>query len=253
MRVESPKPLRNGGWLHRLRDRDNRHSGRVGHVAVVERRVPRDFAQLAERYVRAATNEAVPQLARELGVTPEALRRLHVGWDGQAWTFPMRSASGCITGIRRRFPTGRKLAVKGSREGLFIPDGRPDAGQLFIAEGPTDTAALLSLSFAAIGRPSCTGGTAYLLQLANGRDVVIGGDQDSPGRRGAILLARELQAVCPSVKVIIPPPGLKDIRAWIQAGATRNNIEFTQENGPIVRFAKPARRAVGVTLYAAAG
>ena len=162
----------------------------------------------------------------------------------------MRDVTRRIIGVRRRFPNGRKCCVNGSQTGLFVPTGVPDTGQLLICEGPTDTAALLTLGFPAIGRPSCTGGMTYLVHLARGRNVVIVADADVPGQRGAIRLATSLRPHCPSVRIIVPPCGVKDARAWVQAGATRGDIEWTIANGPIVRFAEPTRRAVGVTYRA---
>jgi hypothetical protein len=77
----------------------------------------------------------------------------------------MMDVAGRVQGIRLRFSNGRKLAVRGGREGLFVPSGLAATNQLLICEGPTDTAALLDLGFAAVGRPSCAGGTRLLVEL----------------------------------------------------------------------------------------
>ena len=247
MWVKGDRPTRNGGWLHRLtldtriREHVERATVAGGHKPLV------DFGELAGRYARAAGDSSVKQLARSLGVSTGSLRRLHVGFDGRAFTFPMCDGAGRIIGIRRRFPNGGKCCVTGSATGLFIPTGLLAAGVLFIAEGPTDCAALLDLGYYVIGRPSCRGGTTYIVQLARNRNVIIVGDADGPGQRGAIQLAPELRPICPSVQIIIPPPDIKDARAWLQAGATPRDIELTLRDGPIVRFAEPTRRAVGVT------
>ena len=251
MRVASEKPLRNDGWLHRLTS-DDWHRPRVRRIELPawERSPVRDFGELSAQYEAAAGDSTVAWLAAQLGVSAESLRRLHIGHDGRAYTFPMRMPDGSVCGIRLRYPNGRKLSVKGGRDGLFLPDPATDEtepGPLFIAEGPTDCAALLDLGFVTIGRPSCSGGTAYVVQLARNRNVIIVGDADGPGKRGAIQLARELRPSCPSVQIIIPPPGIKDARAWLQAGATPRDIELTLRDGPIVRFAEPTRRAVGVS------
>lgn len=247
MWVRSDRPTRNGGWLHWLTPdigiRD--HVGRA--TTVRNRRPPRDFDQLSTRYERAATDRHIEGLGRELGVTAESLRGLRVGWDSRAWTFPMFDGTGRVIGIRRRFSNGYKCCITGSANGLFIPAGLPNEGRLFVAEGPTDTAALLNLGFAAIGRPSCNGGTAYIVEVARSRDTVIVGDRDAPGQRGAIQLACELRGICPSVDVIVPPPGVKDARAWRQAGATRRDIESTLRHGPIVHLPEHIDRAIGVS------
>ncbi|MGB2986940.1 MAG: hypothetical protein WBE26_13795 [Phycisphaerae bacterium] len=238
MRVESPKPLRNGGWLHRLRHSHDWHRGRgySARVALPETTGPQDFGKLAKRYERAATDAAVARFSRVLGVMPEGLRRLHVGWDGEAWIFPMTDATGVVVGIRRRLRDGRKLSVKGGREGLFIPTDLSEFGKLLVCEGPTDTAALLDLGFDAIGRPSCTGGTRHVVALARGRDVVVVSDADDPGQWGATRLASTLQSYCPTIRIILPPPGIKDARAWVRAGATADDIRGTLKNGTVRRL-----------------
>ena len=259
MRVESPRQLHNGGFLHRLADGNGSRPECVSHFERprMNRTPSPDFRRLSEQYERGGSDPDVAQLASQLGVSAESLRRLHIGYDGHGWTFPMRDATGRILGIRRRLPNGRKLAVRGSREGLFIPDPlgvEPEGAELFVCEGPTDTAAILTLGLTAIGRPSCTGGIAYVVTRARGRDVVIVGDQDmnGSGQRGALRLARELQPICPLVQIIMPPPGINDVRAWVCAGAIRSDIESTRQNGPIVRFAEPTRRAKG-NMYCETG
>lgn len=225
MRVESSKQLHNGGWLHRLCENGDWQGSYVGRVAVVERRTPKDFGRLAERYERAACDAKVARFAGELSVSFESLRRLHVGWDGTAWTFPMTSASGTVTGIRRRFPDGRKLSVKGGREGLFVPNGLPERGALLVCEGPTDCAALLTLYSPAIGRPSCRGGVRLLCEFCRGRPVVVLADGDEPGRIGASVLAQALRLYCLSVRIVRPPLGMKDTREWVRRGGTMQEIQ----------------------------
>ena len=252
-RVQSSKRVGDAGWLHRLRDAHGWHRRRkfTARAALAKVTKSQDFEQLAELYERAAGDDAVTRLARDLGIAVESLRLLGIGWSAhhRAWSFPMTDPNGIVRGIRLRRPNGFKFAVTGGRDGLFIP-GSPtdgdDAAPLFICEGPTDTAALRDIGFRdVVGRPSCTGGTAYVMQLARGRQVVIVADSATPGQRGAIRLAGELRGVCPLVRIIVPPPGIKDARAWLRAGARRSDIEVTIRNGPIVRFAEPTRRAVG--------
>lgn len=228
MRIESPKRLRCGGWLHRLHDDEGTRKGRrirrVTLRACPEPEPVADFGQLAERYAAAVNADALARFARELGVSVNALRRLRVGWDGAAWTFPMVNAAGVVTGIRRRLPDGRKLSVQGGREGLFVPIALPADGLLLITEGPTDCAALLTLGFAAIGRPSCTGGVKLCCDFARGRGTVIVADGDEPGQFGAEALAMVLRLYCPSVQVICPSSA-KDARDWLRRGGTRADVQ----------------------------
>lgn len=173
------------------------------------------------------TCEAVKDLAVTLGVTYEALSLLACGYSGEhkAFAFPMWDGSGRIIGIRLRDSNGRKWAVTGSRQGIFSTPrfGDPKHNTVFIAEGPTDTAAVLSMGLPAIGRPSCNACIAYTLaQIARDefRRAVIITDNDDPGIKGAMALQAELNI--PSC-ILVPPA--KDIREFYTAGGTRELLE----------------------------
>jgi putative DNA primase/helicase len=187
----------------------------------------RDFEALALEYQRATDPDELEVFADSLGLDPDALRRLGVGWDGSAWCFPMKGVDGTVVGIRRRFPDGTKSSVKGGREGLFIPSELSTTATLFVCEGPTDCAALLGLGLDAIGRPSCTGGVAMTLEFCKGRNVVIMADDDTnkTGRKGADTLASELVSVCESVRIIEPPDGINDARSWVRVGCEAPDVQ----------------------------
>ena len=224
-RVESPHSQGEAGWYHPTEP---------GKVAVPVRREdppPAHPAGWWKSYTERCQSDGagrLPGLARELGVTVEALERLCAGWSGDAWTFPMRTPAGRILGVRLRLLSGRKLAVRGGREGLFYPADlpeHPEGSTLLICEGPTDTAAALDLGALAVGRPSCTGGVRHVVELVRKRhpgQVVVVADDDGPGRRGAEALANTLLPYVRRVQVVTPPA--KDLRAWVCAGATRAGL-----------------------------
>ena len=119
------------------------------------------------------------------------------------------------------------MAISGGRSGLFIPTDLGQPKQLLVAEGPTDTAALLDLGFATVGRPSCNTGNALVVRLVRSSkcvETVVVADHDAPGKRGASDLASQLVGYCRSVRVIAPPDGIKDARAWLISGATHNDV-----------------------------
>ncbi len=169
-------------------------------------------------------------IAHSLGVSPESLFRLQVGWDHQrqAVTFPMSDALGHIVGIRFRRSDGSKLSLRGGSEGLFLPiDLQPRPGQLLITEGPTDCAAALSLGFQALGRPSCTGAQTQVVELVRRlrpTQAVIVADNDAPGLEGGRKLARALILHVSDLRLIQPPPGTKDLRAWVRQGGTPDDL-----------------------------
>ena len=74
-----------------------------------------------------------------------------------------------------------------------------------------------------------------LAQFARGREVVIVGDSDEPGRKGAEALARELALHCPAVRVVYPPDGIKDLREWKSRGLTKAALREAIQAAQLVR------------------
>lgn len=223
MRIQSDRPARNGGWIHRLSD----------PIPTYQRPPPRDdalrpcFESLWRNWRICTEPVKVDAFARHLGVNDQALWDLGAAWAWQhsAWAFPMHDGAGKIDGIRLRNDAGDKWAVKGSHQGIFMPRVWPSVPDMaLICEGPTDTAAALTLGFYAIGRPSCVGCediiVATIRRLAIRRVVVVA-DNDGPGKAGAERLSKTLRV--PN-KTIVPPG--KDIREWVRNGATQELVNF---------------------------
>lgn len=161
----------------------------------------------------------LPVLAADLGVTVDSLNMLECqatgGWP-RTWGFPMKDGYGNYIGIRLRNEWGKKWAVTGSQAGIFIPVTVPHR-RVFIVEGPTDTAAGLSMGLFTLGRPSCSGGVTHICDYIHRRefvkDVVIIADNDDPGIRGAKELQRWLKV--PSCVLTLP---CKDLREFNKIG-----------------------------------
>lgn len=203
-----------------------------------------DWAPVAEEFRAAITSAQVDQLAANLGVLPASLRALHIGWatrqrlrdlgaGGSGWAakfpdgayaFPERDASGGVIGIAFRAADGRKGAPGQGRRGLVFPvSGRP-AGPILVVEGVSDVAACLSVGVAAIGRPSNSGGSNLLADWRDHEQIVIVGENDRdksgrwPGLDGATSVAGKAgRAWGRRVRVVLPPDGYKDVRAFINA------------------------------------
>ena len=234
MRIESGKPTRNGGWLHVLVQKDTPPPSQ--RYRLPASLCPPAFGALAEQLQRQMTHGNLTTLARCLGVTSSALIRIGCGRNGPANSFPMTNSHGRIVGIRYRHShTGSQWSERGGKEGLFVPSGVTTGSPLLLPEGPTDTAALLSIGdLSVIGRPSCSGGTRHCIEYARHRDVVVCADADGAGRRGADRLATALMAVAKSVRVIEPPAGHKDFRDAIRAGLDAAGLG-DQINGAVPR------------------
>jgi len=224
----SVRDLGPAGYLHVHGDRD---AVRVPWSRTVRVEAP-DVGDIADRHYL-ATNAASARiaLATRIGVDAAALERLRVGWNSalEAWTFPMRDGRGRIVGIQHRFnDTGAKLVVKGHRSGVFEPAGMDvrDA-ELVVCEGASDTAAALSIGLEAIGRFSCSGTieeTVDRIRRHRPRRVIVVPDNDVPGLEGAEKLLRRLDGIA-RAELRRPPQGIKDLRAWKQAGATAGEIK----------------------------
>lgn len=118
------------------------------------------FGELHRQMVNSIDPAKRQRLAHELGVSPESLIRLQVGWDVStgSYVFPERNGKCEICGLVRR-QNGDKRAVKGSKRGLTIPVGlRLDGKELIVGEGASDVAAALTLGYEAIGTPSLAQG-----------------------------------------------------------------------------------------------
>ena len=191
-------------------------------------------ALMADVCRRNLTDQGREHLAKQLGLHPKSLRQLQVGWCASrcAYTWPMRDGSGTIIGIRLRDPnTGAKRSVQGSAAGLFYDPDRyaniESGARVWIAEGASDTAALLSVGLDAVGIPSAKSGGDQLLELGRRilpSEIVIVADGDSAGIESARLLRSELVIVA-GVRTIQPPNGVKDAREWINRGANRDELE----------------------------
>jgi len=229
MRTESGRRLGNGGWFHKL-GRDL-----LGASARAAPPMPRRYLSadtLGDTWARWAlgtSDEQIAGLAKRLGVKPESLRAVGVcwAWPHEAWAFPMYDGEENFAGIRLRSDEGDKWALRGSHQGIFIPYIENQADVL-IVEGPTDAAAAVSLGFYAIGRPSCSGGACEILQWCKRhsiRRVSVLADNDSPGLAGARTLCGQLDI--PARLVVLPA---KDLREWVQNGATRQAVEACINN-----------------------
>lgn len=219
MRIASEHPCKNGGWLHstgstmELRPLPRR-PGRVAKI---------DAPSLMQGFDRETTVGMIEQLAFELGVSADSLEAIGAAWafGHGAWAYPMRDWRGSIIGVRLRDHNGHKWAITGSHAGLFY--GEDKAHTVYICEGPTDTAAAMTIGLCAIGRPSCRGceeEVDKLIHRKGARVAVILADNDGPGYDGA----QKLQTMLSVPSVIMVPPA-KDIREFVHLGGTKKVIE----------------------------
>ena len=206
---------------------------------------------MSRQYAEAVDPQALDALGRELSVTAGSLQRLGIGWAEQwsCWTFPLRDAAGRVVGINRRFKDNSKRMITGGKVGLYLPEGMSCGDRFIVTEGASDAAAILDLGFTAVGRFSCNTCSCQVVELIRKLppdELVVVADHDKPGQRGAESLVTAALPYVPKVRVITPPDGLKDARAWRQAGATHHDA-LQVISAAAVRRLSVHRKAQGVT------
>ena len=221
MRVQSDKPAKSGGWMHRVDDGPRRY------VPPPPKWQPPTInaTRMMREWVAVTSPAELDEFATSLGVSSASLAAVGAAWAAAhtAWAFPMCDGYSNVVGIRLRNERG-KFAVRGSRQGIFLANV-PAQKTLFVCEGPTDTAAAVDLGLFAVGRPNCCCGgleiRVYARRLAVARVVVIS-DNDKPGLDGARKVGGELKL---PFAIFVPPA--KDIREFVRLGGTRAMIENT--------------------------
>ena len=224
------KHIADSGWLHHPDDRDRFEPRPVDASPNPQRKklIADQIEQVLLRYEQKA-DVGLPELALQLGLSIDVLRRLQVGYCKfeNFWSFPERDAHGNVIGIQRRFAGGDKRRLPGSKSGLTFADHwDAGSGPLLLVEGATDVAAAMMLELSVIGRPSNRGGVALLGELLQSfdsdRDIIVLGERDQknsglwPGRDGAIHTATELaKRLNRSIHWALPPDNQKDLRAWV--------------------------------------
>jgi hypothetical protein len=228
------------GWKHQL-DRQIGESmrTRIARFPAEPETPPLDCGYWATEFDMAMTEAKMYDLAESLGIDEYGLSALNAGWSvaHNAFTFPMRDDELRVIGFRLRNTQGKKWAVRGSHNGLFVSEDFAPEGPVYICEGPTDTAAMLGLGLDAIGRSSCRGEVPELCRLMRRvkRDAVIVADADGPGVDGAYDLANKLIGCSITVRIIQPLVG-KDVREWIgRYNATADLIGAVRTNSMPVR------------------
>lgn len=220
---------KNGHWIHRLDADAVRDRAEIPHPAEPQE----DWGAMARGFQDQTTDRQVDALAKRWGVDRQALREIGVGHNGQQFTFPMHGASGAVCGIRVRMLNGNRWVITGGKNGIFRRL-KPDTGRLLVTEGESDCAAALTLGEDAIGVPGAEQDAACEIAAiyGHGRDVVVIADNDERGAAGAQKLLENLIGKAKSVKLVRPPAPHKDLRAWLLAGCTREDLAEAIEAAP---------------------
>ena len=166
--------------------------------------------------------ETLKPLAAQLGVSVDSLQNLGCGKSPKSWNFPMYNARKELIGVKRRSPEGKKWCVRHSRLGVYLPRLFDNKRPAVICEGESDTAAMLSQGYNAVGRASAMTCRVILSQFLNPALChIILADNDKNGV--GVKEAWKLKAKFKTALVIVPPFGYKDAREWCTSGKFHNN------------------------------
>lgn len=207
-------------------------------LSTVTRQTPAiDYQQQYKEYRSASTPKLLQELADALGVSPESLGDIQVGWceASQRWSFPERNGRKQITGFLFRDRNGQKQIGTGGKRGLIIPRSffkNPKNEPLLILEGASDTAAGLTMGWNVIGRPSVNGGVSQLAELLKSwkQKIVIIADNDMKrdghwcgldgAKHVASQLARQLRVPVATSTI---PQKFKDVRELLKQQRSATN------------------------------
>lgn len=197
-----------------------------------------DTGRLTEFHRASRPGTGLAPLAEEWELPLEAVERLEVGTNRGRWVIPERDWASKIVGISFRHPDGSKTCLEGSRRGLIIPtDTTPVPGvPLYLAEGASDTTALLSVGATAVGRSAACmtrrafGWLTVFLAMQRFDDVIVLADCDDAGKKGAAALASQLKQYNSDWRVrwALPRMGYKDVRDQIADGRWNSGLRETE-------------------------
>lgn len=217
MRVPSAKQTKGGAYIHPIKT-DRRTYEKARPIAS---KTYRDWSAFMQA-VRTSNNSYRNFASIQLGLQPNALQPIGASWFAKenAVAFPMYNERYTMVGIRLRGLDGRKWAVKGSTNGLFMDAYRmiryDQIDRLVVCEGPTDTATAIIMGYVAIGKACVSTNHDMIEKIVVDKKVqsvtvVVDNDKNGVGIEWSTKLAMQLKAQC-SVALFQPP--CKDLRDY---------------------------------------
>jgi len=209
-RTPSDKMVGEAGFLHRI-------DGKAIKVKEIKKNKPIsiNWGNLNSIYQTNYDKYIPLLLEKKWDVTRSTLRKLGVGYNGLACTFPTFDANLQIIGIQRILPCNAKRMIKGSKLGIFIPYSFRWQENIFIVEGAHDTATLIDMGFNTIGRLSATCGANIITTLVKKhrdsiKSIIIVADNDEIGFMSAKNLSYKLDKFV-ECGIIVMENNIKDI------------------------------------------
>lgn len=212
--VQSNKLWKNG-YVHTINEPTETVKKALGRPYKARTPCRVDWDTLNKVFVASITDKQCNKLANNLGVTPESLKQLSIGWSRtrNAYTFPVRGAQCEIVGIQTRQLNGQKRMIRGSRVGVFtdFPCSELPA-VVYITEGVSDTASAKTIGLSAVGRFNAVSCAEILRILLANRMIHIIADNSGPEIQGATQLVWDLRKAGINSNLIVLPFCVKDLR-----------------------------------------
>jgi MoxR-like ATPase len=204
---------------------DSKSAGLSGNIA--------KFLELrSENYTQELKGSYIRQLAENRQLKRDAFRGIGMGWDGKAFTFPVRDFDNHVQDIRRYVIRSKlMMSTRGCRVGLWGAEQlkmRPQE-PVYLCEGEWDAIALrwLLLTLKEPGVVVAVPGAGTFkndwLPWLRGRTVHTLYDYDAPGRKGEELAQRKLLGVVRKLTFVHWPDEVPigfDTRDWIVYGTS---------------------------------
>jgi MoxR-like ATPase len=209
--------MRNGLW-------DSKSTGLSGNLS--------KFLELtAQEYRKQIRSKHARKLAANRQLPVEAFKGWELGWDGEAFTFPVRDYNGVVRDIRS-YDLNRKLmrSTAGCQVGLLGAHRLKTHGSeaVYLCEGEWDAIALqwmlrrLNEPGVVVGVPGAGTFKPEWVQWLQGRQVHTLYDYDNAGRKGEELVLERLKGHVRKLTFVHWPDEVPlgfDTRDWIVYGA----------------------------------
>lgn len=204
---------------------DSKTGGQSGNV--------HDFLRLiSQEYVKRLTPALVARLAEHRGLPVDAFTGIHLGWNGRAYTLPIRDVSGRVVDIRMYRLGGSMISTSGAQVGLLFAEHLNDtpSAPVYLCEGEWDGIALrwLLKYIGASGSVVAVPGAGTLKpewQLwLSGRAVHTLYDHDSAGEEAEQKAYDKLKSRVQRLTFVHWPESLPrgfDVRDWIKEGIAK--------------------------------
>jgi len=164
-------------------------------------------------------SDKLKPLAGKLKINVWILLQMGVGYKDFVWYFPMYNSLKEIIGLKKRNLKGDKWCQTGSRLGVSLSMHFRPSQSVYICEGESDTASMLSRGYNAIGRANASSCRVILKELLKDCpevNIVSDFDAHGSGYKCACRLAEFLYRPDRRVFTILHREH-KDIREWINS------------------------------------